>query len=41
MEKRTQVQGKCYRIGDFVNVKANKEFGVFPNTSRAKSGNRA
>lgn len=32
MEKRAQVQEKSYRIGDFENVKTNKEFGVFPNT---------
>lgn len=41
MEKRAQVQEKYYRIGDFENVKNKKEFGVFPNTSRAKPGSRA
>lgn len=30
MEKGAQVQRKCYRIGDFENVKTNKELGVFP-----------
>lgn len=30
MEKGTQFQRKCYMIGDFENVKTNKELGVFP-----------